>query len=386
MSMTPKDVIELAKKNNVEFVDLMFGDMFGILHHFSYPVWRLDEDMFNNGIAFDGSSIRGWKSIDKSDMLMMPDPASAFIDPFSSRVRLNMFCDILEPRTGELYSRDPRSIAKKALAYLKASGIGDIAYFGAEPEFFVFDGVRYESKPHVGFYELLSEEGPWTSADEGSRGHKVHHKFGYAPDAPIDSMTDLRDEMVVSLQKMGLKPEIHHHEVATAQGEIGTQFAELIQHGDAIHKLKYGVKNTAARHGKTATFMPKPLWGDNGSGMHVHTSIWKDGKNLFAGDGYANMSKTALWAIGGILKHGRAIQVFSNSSVNSYRRLVPGYEAPVNLAYSATNRSASIRIPYVTGDKARRFEFRCPDSPGSPYLIFAAKHRAIIDGINVQID
>jgi glutamine synthetase len=386
MALTPKDVIELAKKEGVEFIDLMYGDMFGILQHFSYPVWRLDETMFKEGIAFDGSSIRGWKSIDKSDMLMMPDPASAFIDPFTAHKRLNMFCDILEPRTGELYDRDPRSIAKKALAYLKTTGIGDTAYFGAEPEFFVFDGLRYESKPNIGFYEIITNEGPWTSADEGSTAHKMHHKFGYAPAAPLDTMTDLRDEMVLNLAKMGLKPEIHHHEVATAQCEIGVQFDQLVQAGDGVHKLKYGVKNTAAKYGKAATFMPKPLWGDNGSGMHVHTSVWKDGKNLFAGDGYANMSKMAIWAIGGILKHGKAIQVFSNSSVNSYRRLVPGYEAPVNLAYSATNRSASIRIPYVQGDKARRFEFRCPDSSGSPYLTFAAMLMAMIDGIKNQID
>ncbi|HAO99414.1 MAG TPA: type I glutamate--ammonia ligase [Fibrobacteres bacterium] len=384
--MTPNDVIKMAKDEKVEFVDLMYGDMFGILQHFSYPVYRLDESMFKDGIAFDGSSIRGWKSIDKSDMLMMPDPNSAFIDPFRAHKTLNLFCDILEPRTGELYDRDPRSIAKKALAYLKASGIGDTAYFGPEPEFFVFDGLRYESKPNIGFYELITNEGPWTSGDEGSLGHKMHHKFGYAPAAPLDTMSDLRDEMVLNLMKMGITPEIHHHEVATAQCEIGTKFDQLIPAGDQVHKLKYAVKNTAAKYGKTATFMPKPLWGDNGSGMHVHTSIWKDGKNLFAGDGYANMSKMAIWAIGGILKHGRAIQVFSNSSVNSYRRLVPGYEAPVNLAYSATNRSASIRIPYVQGDKARRFEFRCPDSSGSPYLTFAAMLMAMIDGIKNQID
>lgn len=384
--MTPQDVIKMAKDNGVKFVDLLFGDMFGILQHFTFPVSRLDEAMFKEGMAFDGSSIRGWKTIDKSDMIMKPDPASAFIDPFREHTNLAMFCDIIEPRTGQPYDRDPRSIAKKALAYLKTTGIGDAAYFGPEPEFFIFDGIRYKSSPNLSFYEIITKEGPWTTLDEDSLGHKVPFKFGYAPTAPIDSFSDLRDEMVLNLAKMGLIPEIHHHEVATSQCEIGTQFAALIPAGDQVHKLKYGIKNTAHKHGKTVTFMPKPFFGDNGSGMHVHTSIWKDGKNLFAGDGYANMSKMALHAIGGILKHGKSIQAFSNSSTNSYRRLVPGYEAPVNLAYSATNRSASIRIPYVQGDKARRFEFRCPDSSGSAYLTFAAMLMAMIDGIKNQIE
>ena len=384
--MTPNDVIKMAKDNGIVFVDLLFGDMFGILQHFSYPVDRLTPEMFSEGIAFDGSSIRGWKTIDKSDMLMMPDPDSAFLDPFRIQPVLCLFCDILEPRTGQLYDRDPRSIAKRALAYLKSTGIGDMAFFGPEPEFFVFDGIRYESSPNKSGYELITHEGPWTSADAGSTGHKVPFKFGYAPAAPLDTLSDLRDEMVLNLKKMGVVPEIHHHEVATSQCEIGTQFNALIPAGDQLHKLKYGIKNTAYKHGKTVTFMPKPMFGDNGSGMHVHTSIWKGGKNLFAGDGYANMSKMALNAIGGILKHGRSIQAFSNSSANSYRRLVPGYEVPVNLAYSATNRSASIRIPYVQGDKARRFEFRCPDSSGSPYLTFAAMLMAMIDGIKNQTD
>ncbi len=383
--MTPNDVIKLAKDNNVQFVDLLFGDMFGILQHFTFPVWRLDETMFKEGMAFDGSSIRGWKTIDKSDMIMKPDPDSAFLEPFRTHATLCMFCDIIEPRTGQPYDRDPRSIANKALSYLKSTGIGDSAFFGAEPEFFIFDGIRYQSTPNHSFYELITQEGPWTSG-EASLGHKIPFKFGYAPVAPLDSFSDLRDEMVMNMTKMGIVPEIHHHEVATSQCEIGMQFARLIQAGDQLHKFKYVIKNTAQKHGKTVTFMPKPLFGDNGSGMHVHTSIWKDGKNLFAGDGYANMSKMALWAIGGILKHGRSIQAFSNSSGNSYRRLVPGYEAPVNLAYSATNRSASIRIPYVQGDKARRFEFRCPDSTGSPYLTFAAMLMAMIDGIKNQVD
>jgi len=384
--MTPNDVIKMAKDNNVQFVDLLFGDMFGILQHFTFPVARMDATMFAEGMAFDGSSIRGWKGIEKSDMIMKPDPESAFLDPFRIIPTLNMFCDIIEPSTGQLYDRDPRGIAKNALAYLKTTGIGDTAYFGPEPEFFIFDGIRYESTPGRAFYEIIANEAPWTTSEEGSLGHKVPFKFGYAPTAPLDSLVDLRDEIVLNLAKMGLIPEIHHHEVATSQCEIGVQFSAMIKAGDNVHKLKYGVKNTSHKHGKTATFMPKPLFGDNGSGMHVHTSMWKDGKNLFAGDGYANMSKQALWAIGGILKHGRSIQAFSNSSVNSYRRLVPGYEAPVNLAYSATNRSASVRIPHVVGDKARRFEFRCPDSSGSPYLVFAAMLMAMIDGIKNQID
>jgi len=384
--MTPSEVIKMAKDNGIQYVDLLFGDMFGILQHFTYPVSRLDENFFSEGMAFDGSSIRGWKGIEKSDMLMKPDPTSAFIDPFRQHPTLNLFCDILEPRTGQLYERDARSIAKKALAYLATTGIGDAAFFGPEPEFFIFDGVRYKSSPNLSFYELITNEGPWTSMDEDSLGHKVPFKFGYAPAAPLDSFCDLRDEMCMNLMKMGIEVEIHHHEVATGQCEIGCKFAPLIQAGDQVHKLKYCLKNTAAKHGKTVTFMPKPMFGDNGSGMHVHTSIWKGGKNLFAGDGYANMSQEALWAIGGILKHGKSIQAFSNPSTNSYRRLVPGYEAPVNLAYSATNRSASIRIPHVVGDKARRFEFRCPDSSGSPYLVFAAMLMAMIDGIKNQID
>ncbi len=383
--MTPNDVFKLAKDNNIQFVDLLFGDMFGILQHFTFPVARLDDAMFKDGMAFDGSSIRGWKSIEKSDMIMKPDPESAFLDPFRIVPTLCLFCDILEPRTGQLYERDPRSIAHKALAYLKTTGIGDAAFFGPEPEFFVFDGIRYESMPNKAGYEIITNEGPWTSGEE-SGGHKIPFKFGYAPAAPLDTLSDLRDEMVLNLIKMGMVPEIHHHEVATSQCEIGVQFGALIKAGDQVHKLKYAVKNTANQHGKTATFMPKPMFGDNGSGMHVHTSIWKDGKNLFAGDGYANMSQTAIYAIGGILKHGRSIQAFSNSSTNSYRRLVPGYEAPVNLAYSATNRSASVRIPYVQGDKARRFEFRCPDSSGSAYLTFSAMLMAMIDGIKNKVD
>jgi glutamine synthetase len=384
--MTPAEVIKLAKDNKVEYVDLLFGDMFGQLQHFTFPVSRLDDEMFKLGMAFDGSSIRGWKGIEASDMIMKPDPSSAYLDPFVQAPTLGMYCEIIEPRTGLPYNRDPRSIAKKALEYLKTTGIGDLAFMGPEPEFFIFDGIRYTSDPRQGMYIIDTNEGPWTSGLEGAKGNKVPYKGGYAPVAPQDSLMDIRNEMVTNLIKMGLTPEIHHHEVATGQCEIGVKFGTVISAGDQVHKLKYAVKNTAAKHGKTATFMPKPMWGDNGSGMHVHTSLWKEGKNLFAGDGYAHMSKTALHAIGGIIKHGKSIQVFSNSSVNSYRRLVPGYEAPVNLAYSATNRSCSIRIPHVNGEKARRFEFRCPDSSGSAYLTFAAMLMAMIDGIKNQID
>ncbi len=385
--MNAADVIKLAQENNVKFVDLVFGDMFGSLQHFTLPAKCLTEELFVNGQPFDGSSIRGWKSIDKSDMLMMPDPGSAFIDPFREVPVLTMFCSILEPRTGESYDRDPRSIAENAIKYLQSTGIGDKAFFGPEPEFFVFDSVSYSSQPQSSFYVIESEEGYWTSGDEGGAGRPIRAKHGYSPAAPTDTLFDLRNEISLNLSSMGVETEIHHHEVATAgQCEVGTRFNHLVYAADQVHKLKYCVKNTAAQHGLTATFMPKPLFGDNGSGMHVHSSIWKGDTNLYAGNGYANLSQEAIWAIGGVLKNAKAIQAIINPSVNSYRRLVPGYEAPVRLAYSATNRSASIRIPHVEGDKARRFEFRCPDSAGSPYLAFAAILMASIDGIKNQID
>jgi glutamine synthetase len=385
--MNVKDVIKLAEENGVKFVDLCFGDMFGSLQHFTIPASRLNEELFEVGQAFDGSSIRGWKSIDKSDMIMMPDPTSAFLDPFREIPTLTLFCKVIEPRTGENYDRDPRSIAENALKFLSSTGLGDMAFFGPEPEFFVFDSVAYDSKPNQSFYAIESEEGAWTTGMEGGAGRPIRFKHGYAPAAPTDTFFDFRNEVSTHLQTMGVEVEIHHHEVATAgQLEIGTKFGTILSAGDQVFKLKYAVKNTAAAYGKTATFMPKPMFGDNGSGMHVHTSIWKDGKNTFAGDAYANLSQNAIYAIGGILKHAKALQAFINPSLNSYRRLVPGYEAPVNLAYSATNRSASIRIPHVHGDKARRFEFRCPDSSGSPYLVYASMLMAMIDGIKNQID
>lgn len=385
--MNAKDVIKLAEENGVKFVDLCFGDMFGSLQHFTVPAQRLNEELFEVGLAFDGSSIRGWKSIDKSDMIMMPDPSSAFLDPFREIPTLTLFCKIVDPSNNQNYNRDPRSIAENALNYLKGTGIGDMAFFGPEPEYFVFDSVAFDSKPQQSFYSIESEEGAWTTGAEGGMGRPIKFKGGYAPAAPTDTFFDYRNEVCTHLMTMGVEVEIHHHEVATAgQLEIGCKFGNILSAGDQVYKLKYAVKNTAAAYGKTATFMPKPLFGDNGSGMHVHTSIWKNGKNTFAGDAYANLSQEALWAIGGILKHARALQAFINPSLNSYRRLVPGYEAPVNLAYSATNRSASIRIPHVSGEKARRFEFRCPDSAGSPYLVYAAMLMAMVDGIKNQID
>lgn len=384
------DVLALAKDNGVKWVDVQFGDMFGTVQHFTVPVERLDADLFEEGLAFDGSSVRGWKSIDKSDMVIKPDPETAYLDPFREIPTLAMFGDIYEPRTGQLYDRAPRGIGRRALAYLAETGIGDNAFFGPEPEFFIFDGVRYNSEPGNAFYAIESIEAPWTAAEDnpmGNLGHKIRHKHGYFPQTPADTLMDMRSEICTHLQSMGVEIEIHHHEVATAgQCELGTKFGTLLAAGDQVNKYKYAVKNTAFQHGKTATFMPKPMFEDNGSGMHIHTSIWKDGKNLYAGDKYGKMSQQALWGIGGILKHGRAIQAFTNASANSYRRLVPGYEAPVNLAYSATNRSASIRIPLVNGDNARRFEFRCPDSSGSPYLSFSAMLMAMIDGIKNQID
>lgn len=387
--MSIETALQLAREHDVKYVDIMFGDMFGTLQHFTIPASRLNAELFEEGLAFDGSSVRGWKSIDKSDMNIKPDPETAFIDPFREQSTIAFFGDIFEPRTGQRYDRDPRSIAHKALAYLSSSGIGDMAFFGPEPEFFIFDGVRYASDPSGAFYEIDSVEAPWTSArDDGyNLGHKIRHKHGYFPTTPADTLMDIRSEITTNMMTMGLEVELHHHEVATAgQCEIGTKFGTIITAADQVHKYKYAVKNTAFQHGKTATFMPKPMFGDNGSGMHCHMSIWKDGKNLFAGDTYAKLSQTALYAIGGILKHGRSIQAITNPSANSYRRLVPGYEAPVNLAYSATNRSASVRIPHVSGDKARRFEFRCPDSAGSPYLVTAAILMAAIDGIKNEID
>lgn len=387
--MSVVKALKLAKDHGAKYVDIMFGDMFGTLHHFTIHARRLTPDLFEEGLPFDGSSIRGWQGIEKSDMQIKPDPLTAFIDPFREQPTICLFGDIYDPRTGKRYEKDPRSIAWKALQYLKSTGIGDQIFFGPEPEFFIFDGIRYNSSPQESFYSIESNEAPWTSGvDDGvNLGHKVRHKHGYFPATPTDSLMDLRSEITTHMETMGIEVDLHHHEVATAgQCEIGIKFDEAMYAGDLVHKYKYAVKNTAFQHGKTATFMPKPMFMDNGSGMHCHSSIWKGGKNTYAGNVYANLSQEALWAIGGVLKHGRSIQALTNPSVNSYRRLVPGYEAPVNLAYSANNRSASVRIPHVNGDKARRFEFRCPDPSGSPYLAMAAIAMASIDGIKNQID
>ncbi|MCA9581420.1 MAG: type I glutamate--ammonia ligase [Myxococcales bacterium] len=387
---TAKDAIEFGKKHGAIMADLRFVDMPGIWQHTSIPFERLDETAFEEGLFFDGSSVRGFQPINASDMLIVPDAASVKMDPFTRHPTLVVICDIVDPMTKEPYPRDPRYIAKKAEAYLKQTGIGDTVYMGPEAEFFVFDDIRYASSPSECFYAIDSSEAAWnTGSDEGPNlGHKIRHKGGYFPVMPVDTLMDLRTDMVLHLQELGFSVEVSHHEVATAgQCEIGMRFNTLTEMADQLLWFKYVVKNTAKAHGKTATFMPKPVYGDNGSGMHTHQSIWKGGKPLFVGDGYGGLSETALHYIGGILKHAKAINALSNATVNSYRRLVPGYEAPVNLAYSARNRSASVRIP-ISGasPKAKRIEVRFPDSASNPYLTFAAMLMAGIDGIQRKID
>ncbi len=387
--MSPADVLKLINDHGVKFVDLRFTDTLGKEQHVSVPASTIDEDVFAEGKMFDGSSISGWKGINESDMIMMLDPSTAVLDPFTDEPTLNITCDILEPSTGEGYERDPRSIAKRAEAYLKASGIADTAYFGPENEFFVFDDVKWGNDMGHVFYSVDSEESEWNSAkhyEEGNMGHRPGVKGGYFPVPPVDSLHDLRSAMCLAMEEMGLKVEVHHHEVATAgQCEIGVAFNTLVRKADEVQTLKYCVHNVAHSYGKTATFMPKPLVGDNGNGMHVHQSLGKDGVNLFAGDGYGGLSETALYYIGGIIKHAKALNAFANASTNSYKRLVPGFEAPVMLAYSARNRSASIRIPYVTNPKARRIEIRFPDSTANPYLAFSAMLMAGLDGIKNKI-
>jgi glutamine synthetase len=379
----------MINDHGVKFVDLRFTDTLGKEQHVSVPAHTIDEDVFSEGKMFDGSSISGWKGINESDMVMMLDPATAVLDPFTDEPTINIRCDILEPATGEGYERDPRSIAKRAEAYLQASGIADTAYFGPENEFFVFDDVKWGNDMGHVFYQVDSEESEWNSAkhyEEGNMGHRPGVKGGYFPVPPVDSLHDLRSAMCLAMEEMGLKVEVHHHEVATAgQCEIGVAFNTLVQKADEVQTLKYCVHNVAHSYGKTATFMPKPLVGDNGNGMHVHQSLAKDGVNLFAGDGYGGLSETALYYIGGIIKHAKALNAFANASTNSYKRLVPGFEAPVMLAYSARNRSASIRIPYVTNPKARRIEIRFPDSTANPYLAFSAMLMAGLDGIKNKI-
>ena len=387
---TPKDVVSFIEKEKVEIVDLRFMDFPGMSQHFSIPAGELEEDSFTEGIGFDGSSIRGWQTINESDMLVKPVPETAFVDPFSVHKTLVLFCNICDPITGEDYTRDPRNITRKADAYLKSLGIADVAYFGPEAEFFVLDDIRFDQNEHSGYYILDSVEGRWNSgADEmPNLGYKPRYKEGYFPVPPSDTLQDLRSEMVLYMHEFGIPVEAHHHEVATGgQCEIDMRFAEMLTMADNMVKYKYIVKNTAKKHGKTVTFMPKPVWNDNGSGMHTHMSLWKGGKNLFYGDGYAGLSETAMHAIGGILKHAPSILAFTNPTTNSYKRLVPGFEAPVNLAYSRRNRSAAVRIPmYSNSEKAKRFEFRCPDPSSNPYLGFAALLMAAIDGIQNKID
>jgi glutamine synthetase type I len=387
--MTPADVMKMVTENEVKFVDFRFTDTRGKEQHVSVPVKAFDNSKFEDGHAFDGSSIAGWKGIEASDMLLMPDASSARMDPFTDEPTLILSCDVLEPSDMKGYDRDPRSIAKRAEAYLKSSGLGDVAYFGPEPEFFVFDSVQWSVDMSGSFVKITSEEAPWASGldlEGGNMGHRPPVKGGYFPVPPVDSLQDLRSAMCMALEEQGVEVEVHHHEVATAgQCEIGTKFAPLTQRADWIQILKYTVHNVAHSFGKTATFMPKPIVGDNGSGMHVHQSVWKGGKNLFAGSGYAGLSEFALYYIGGIIHHAKALNAITNPGTNSYKRLVPGFEAPINLAYSARNRSASIRIPFVQSEKARRIEVRFPDPTANPYLAFAAMLMAGLDGVQKKM-
>jgi glutamine synthetase len=386
--MNPKEVIEFAKKHAVEYVDLKFVDLPGTLQHTTIPAHRIDEALFEDGLGFDGSSIRGWQPINASDMAMIPLPATAKLDPFYERPTLSMVCKVVDPITGQPYGRDPRYIAQKAEAHLRSTGIADTAFFGPEAEFFVFDSVRYENAQKGAFFEVDSDEAHWNSGRPGL-GHKVRPKEGYFPVPPNDTLGDLRQDIMSRLTETGITVEVGHHEVAAAgQCEVGIKFNTLTSMADDLLWFKYVVKNVTRSHGKTATFMPKPVFGDNGSGMHCHQSLWKDGKPLFAGDGYAGMSELGLHYIGGILKHAKALTALTNPTTNSYRRLVPGYEAPVNLAYSSRNRSASIRIPVISGNsaKARRIEVRFPDATCNPYLAFAAMMMAGLDGIANKID
>ncbi len=390
--MSAQDVLQMITDNEVRFVDFRFTDTKGKEQHVSVPAHTIDADKLSEGQMFDGSSIAGWKNINESDMILRPDFTTVVIDPFAEETTLNITCDIIEPNDMLGYEKDPRSIAKRAEAYLQDSGIADTAYFGNEPEFFVFDSVKWDTGFGLGkaFYEIKSEEADWESMTEfesGNKGHRPRIKGGYFPVPPVDSLNDLRAQMSLAIEEMGVTTEVHHHEVGTAgQCEIGALFNTLVKKADETQILKYCIHNVANLYGKTATFMPKPIAADNGNGMHVHQSISKDGVNLFAGDGYGNLSETALHYIGGIIKHARALNAFTNASTNSYKRLVPGFEAPEMLAYSARNRSAAIRIPFVSSDKARRIEVRFPDATANPYLAFSAMLMAGIDGIKNKID
>ncbi|WP_447909906.1 type I glutamate--ammonia ligase [Brevundimonas bullata] len=382
-------ILQEIKDKDVQYVDVRFTDTRGRLQHVTFDIDLVDEDFLEEGTMFDGSSIAGWKAINESDMLLKPDLTRAYIDPFYQQTTLFLFCDVVSPDTGEPYNRDSRSMAKKALAYVQSSGVGDAVYFGPEAEFFIFDDVRWNTAPHNTSYSFDSVELPSnTGAEyaEGNLGHRPGHKGGYFPVNPVDSAQDLRGEMLGVMKDLGMDPEKHHHEVAPAQHELGLKFSDLLTMADRLQLYKYVIHNVAAAYGKSATFMAKPMFGDNGSGMHVHMSIWKDGKPQFAGDKYAGLSQECLWYIGGVIKHAKAINAFANSTTNSYKRLVPGYEAPVKLAYSASNRSASIRIPHVSSPKGKRLEARFPDPMGNPYLTFVALLMAGLDGIENRID
>ncbi len=386
---TPDNVLKMIKDKEVKFVDLRFTDTRGKEQHVTVPVKYFTKEKFEDGHAFDGSSIAGWKGIQASDMLLMPDPATARMDPFTDEPMLNITCDVIEPSDGKGYDRDPRTIAKRAEAYMKSSGLGDTAYFGPEPEFFIFDSVTWSVDMSGSSVKIKSEEAPWSSGieyEDGNMAHRAPVKGGYFPVPPAATLQDIRNAIALALEQQGVECEVHHHEVAAAgQNEVGTRFAPLVQRADWMQILKYTVWMVAHSYGKTATFMPKPIVGDNGSGMHVHQSVWKGGKNLFAGDGYSGLSEFALYYIGGIIKHARALNAITNPGTNSYKRLVPGFEAPINLAYSGRNRSAACRIPYVSNPKARRVEVRFPDPTTNPYLAFAAMLMAGLDGVQNKI-
>jgi glutamine synthetase len=386
---TPNDILDQIKEKDVKYVDVRFTDIRGKMQHVTFDIALVDDDFLTDGTMFDGSSIAGWKAINESDMKLRPDLKTAYIDPFYQQTTLCLFCDVLNPDTNEPYSRDPRSMAKKALLHVQASGVGDTVFFGPEAEFFIFDDVRWSTASNDTGYSFDSVELPSNTSKvyaEGNMGHRPGPKGGYFPVNPIDSCQDLRGEMLEVMADIGLEVEKHHHEVAPAQHELGLKFSDLITMADRLQLYKYVVHNVAAAYGKTATFMAKPMFGDNGSGMHVHQSIWNKGQPLFAGDKYAGLSDMCLWYIGGIIRHAKAINAFTNSTTNSYKRLVPGYEAPVKLAYSARNRSASIRIPHVDSPKGKRIEVRFPDPMGNPYLGFTAMLMAGLDGIENRID
>ena len=387
--MTPAEVLGLIKEKEVKFIDLRFTDTIGKEHHVTVPAHIVDEDLFEDGKMFDGSSISGWKGINESDMILMPVATSAVVDIFSEDTTMNLRCDVVEPATMQGYDRCPRSLAERAEAYMKSTGIADQAFFGPENEFFVFDDVRWDDTMQGAFFSIDSSEGAWNtnrSYEDGNTGHRPTVKGGYFPVPPVDSLHDIRSAMCLALEEMGVETEVHHHEVGTAgQCEIGTRFNSLVRKADEVQITKYVVHNVAHGYGKTATFMPKPLVNDNGNGMHVHQSLFKDGKNLFTGDGYGGLSDVALYYIGGIIKHAKALNAFTNPATNSYKRLVPGFEAPTILAYSARNRSASIRIPHESNPKGRRVEVRFPDSMANPYLAFAAMMLAGLDGIQNKI-